>query len=252
MRNALVTGGAGNIGRHLVRRLADMGYAVTVADRVAYQPEDGVEVAASLAVDVSDPVEVRDAVRAASGDDGLHALVNCHGISPKKDGRAIPFSEIDLDEWRHVMEVNLTSCFLLMREATAHLVHHDNASIVNFVSSVAKLGASGPAGSTYGPFHPAGAHYCASKAALKNLTLSAARELAPVGVRCNGVAPGYVGSGMGNSTDLEFERTVVGQLPLGRRGEPSEVAGVVGFLVSEDASYITGEIIDVDGGWDMD
>jgi 3-oxoacyl-[acyl-carrier protein] reductase len=128
---------------------------------------------------------------------------------------------------------------------------HANASIVNVVSAVAKLGAAGPDGATYGPAHPAGAHYCASKAALANLTVSGARELAEHGIRCNGVAPGYIGSGMG-ATDTTVERSLLGQVPLSRSGTTDEVAAVVAFLVSADASYLTGEIIDVDGGWDPD
>ena len=148
--------------------------------------------------------------------------------------------------------VNVTACFLTMRAAMPLLRRHANASIVNVVSAVAKLGTAGPDGATYGPAHPAGAHYCASKAALANLTVSGARELAEGGIRCNGVAPGYIGSGMGGTTDKAVEQRLVGQLPLGRSGSADEVAAVVGFLVSSDASYLTGEIIDVDGGWAPD
>jgi len=100
--------------------------------------------------------------------------------------------------------------------------------------------------------HPAGAHYCASKAALANLTASAARSLAVRGIRCNGVAPGYINSGMRNETDPGIQDTMITQLPLGRPGTSAEVAAVVGFLVSPAASYVTGEIIDVDGGWSPD
>jgi len=250
MRNALVTGGAGNIGRAVVARLVTMGYTVTVADEVPFgRSQDGVR---SLILDVSTTAGATAAVEQAAGDDGLHALVNCLGISPKKNGRKIPFAEIELDEWNRVFTVNVTSCFLTMQAATPHLVRDGSASIVNFISSVAKLGAGGPEGASFGPFHPAAAHYCASKAALANLTISVAREVAGWGIRCNGVAPGYIGAGMGDSTAPEFDAEVLRQLPLGRRGRAEEVASVVGFLVSDDASYLTGEIIDVDGGWDPD
>jgi 3-oxoacyl-[acyl-carrier protein] reductase len=170
-------------------------------------------------------------------------------VSPKKDGRKRPFEEITLEEWQRVFAVNVTACFLTMREAMPLLRRHVNASVVNVVSAVGKLGAAGPEGATYGPAHPAGAHYCASKAALANLTVSGARELAGDGIRCNGVAPGYIGSGMGGTTDEAVERRIVEQLPLSRAGTADEVAAVVCFLVSPDASYLTGEIIDVDGGW---
>jgi NAD(P)-dependent dehydrogenase (short-subunit alcohol dehydrogenase family) len=250
MPNALVTGGAGNIGGAVVDRLVTMGYTVTVADQI---PFGGSQVGVrSLILDVSTAQGAASAVEQAAGDAGLHALVNCLGISPKKHGRKIPFAEIALDEWNRVFAVNVTSCFLTMQAAMTHLARDGSASIVNFISSVAKLGAGGPEGASFGPFHPAAAHYCASKAALANLTISVAREVAGWGIRCNGVAPGYIGAGMGDSTAPEFDVEVLRQLPLGRRGRAEEVASVVGFLVSEDASYLTGEIIDVDGGWDPD
>jgi NAD(P)-dependent dehydrogenase (short-subunit alcohol dehydrogenase family) len=246
---ALVTGGAGHIGGAIGARLAAGGYEVIVADLAEPAPALAGVIGRHVAVDLASEPGARDAVRIAAGADGLDVLVNCLGVSPKKDGRKRPFEEITLEEWQQVFSVNLTACFLTMRESMPLLKRHANASIVNVVSSVAKLGTAGPEGATYGPAHPAAAHYCASKAALANLTVSGARELAASGIRCNGVAPGYIGSGMGGTTDETVERRLVGQLPLGRPGTADEVAAVVGFLVSPDASYLTGEIIDVDGGW---
>lgn len=247
--HALVTGGAGHIGAAIAARLAAGGYAVTVADLADPAPALARVIDRQLAVDVSSEQGAREAVQSAAGTDSLDVLVNCLGVSPKKDGRKRPFAEITLDEWQRVFAINVTACFLTMREAMPLLRRHANASIVNIVSAVAKLGTAGPEGTSYGPAHPAGAHYCASKAALANLTVSGARELAVDGIRCNGVAPGYIGSGMGGTTDETVGRRLVGQLPLGRAGTADEVAAVVGFLVSPDASYLTGEIIDVDGGW---
>jgi NAD(P)-dependent dehydrogenase (short-subunit alcohol dehydrogenase family) len=246
---ALVTGGAGHIGAAITARLAAGGYAVTVADLAEPQSEPASVIDRHLVVDVASEPGARRAVQAAAGADGLDVLVNCLGVSPKKDGRKRPFGEITLAEWQRVFAVNVTACFLTMREAMPLLRRHANASIVNVVSAVAKLGTAGPEGATYGPAHPSGAHYCASKAALANLTVSGSRELAERGIRCNGVAPGYIGSGMGGTTDDTVERRLIGQVPLSRPGTADEVAAVVGFLVSPDASYLTGEIIDVDGGW---
>ena len=251
---ALVTGGRGGIGSAVVARLLARGYDVVAAD---VAPVDAARqqrrpVAEHVQLDVAAEDGAREAVRVAAGDAGLHVLVNCHGISPKRDGRAPQLPEISIDEWDRVFSVNVRSCFLTIREAWPVLVRHDNASVVNIVSAVAKLAASGPPGTEFGLAHPAGAHYCASKAALANLTASSARALGVHGIRCNGVAPGYIGSGMRGSTDPEVEARLVRQLPLGRPGTSGEVAAVVEFLVSSQASYLTGEIVDVDGGWNPD
>ena len=249
---AIVTGGRGGIGRAIVERLVTSGYRVVAADvaPVAHDEAD-IDGVSHVVTDLTDEAAVRELVRDASAD-GLHVLVNCAGISPKRNGSAPQVPDIDLEEWDRVFSVNVRSCFLTTREAWPHLVDHDNASVVNVVSAVAKLAASGPPGTSYGLTHPAGAHYCASKAALANLTLSVSRALGSRGVRCNGVAPGYINSGMRNATSPEVEQAVVQQLPLGRPGTSLEVANVVGFLVSPAASYLTGEIIDVDGGWSPD
>ncbi|PZF85621.1 SDR family NAD(P)-dependent oxidoreductase [Jiangella anatolica] len=246
---ALVTGGSGHIGAAITARLAAGGYTVAIADLAEPAPEVAGLADRYVAADVTSEQGAREAVQVAAGAGHLDVLVNCLGVSPKKNGRKRPLGEIALEEWERVFAVNVTACFLTMREAMPRLRPHANASIVNVVSAVAKLGAAGPDGATYGPAHPSGAHYCASKAALANLTVSAARELAQHGVRCNGVAPGYIGSGMGGTTDATVETRLLGQVPLSRSGTADEVAAVVGFLVSPDASYLTGEIIDVDGGW---
>jgi NAD(P)-dependent dehydrogenase (short-subunit alcohol dehydrogenase family) len=174
------------------------------------------------------------------------------GISPKKDGRKRPFHEIDLAEWDQVLATNLTGPFLLAKAAYPRLARDGHAALLNIVSITAKVAASGPEGAPYAPFTPAGAHYAASKAALHNLTISLARELAPEGIRCNGVSPGLVGRAMGGSIDEATQRKMVDQIPLGRAATPEELATVVVFLLSEEARYITGEVVDVDGGWSGD
>ncbi len=250
-RRALVTGGAGGIGRAIVQQLCRQGYEVTVADIAGSSGEQ-----ASLAAgatryvdgDLTDLAVVDQAIEIARGGDQLHALVNSVGISPKRDGRRPGLVEITKEEWELVFAVNVTAPFLAMQRAAPVL--EDNASsIVNIVSIMAKLGSSGPVGVSYGPFSPSGAHYSASKAALRNLTASVARELAPRGIRCNGVAPGHVHAGMAAQTAGDLDKEVLSQVPLGRAATAEEVAGIVGFLLSDAALYITGETIDVDGGW---
>jgi NAD(P)-dependent dehydrogenase (short-subunit alcohol dehydrogenase family) len=250
-RRALVTGGAGGIGRMIVKRLAASGYRVSVVDMAGAEGEKvSVESGAARYTqgDVTDRRAVWKAIEDARDGGTLHVVVNCSGISPKKDGRSPLLTEIELAEWERVMAVNLTAPFLVIQQAAPYL--EDGASsIVNIVSIMAKLGSAGPPGVSYGPFSPSGAHYSASKAGLKNLTASVARELAPRGIRCNAVAPGFVAAGMTAATSGKLEATTVAQVPLGRAATADDVAAAVAFLVSDDAQYITGETIDVDGGW---
>jgi 3-oxoacyl-[acyl-carrier protein] reductase len=251
---ALVTGGRGGIGRAIVDRLASRGYDVVAADIAPVDATTGSGDAGRVThvvTELTDEASLRTMVRDAASD-GLHVLVNCAGISPKRNGLAPQIPDIDVEEWDRVFAVNVRSCFLTLREAWPLLVEHDDASVVNIVSVVAKLAAAGPPGTALGPTHPAGAHYCASKAALASLTASASRALAARGVRCNGVAPGFITSAMTDVTAPEIREGILRQLPLGRAGTTTEVAAVVDFLVSPAASYLTGEIIDVDGGWSPD
>jgi NAD(P)-dependent dehydrogenase (short-subunit alcohol dehydrogenase family) len=252
-RNALITGGAGGVGMRIAASMVKEGYAVTIADvdvartdRVAQE----IDATGSVAVDLTTEEGAAQAVESASGNSGkLHAIVNCIGLSPKMNGLKRPLPEIGLAEWNQVVAVNLTAPFLVMKHAWTRLEDNAGASIVNFLSLVAKTGSAGPDSYDFGIPSPAGAHYCAAKAALHNLTMSAARELGPRGIRCNGVAPGQIGSGMRGSMSESAIARIVSQVPLGRPAEPEEVAEVVLFLLSNKASYITGETIDVDGGW---
>jgi 3-oxoacyl-[acyl-carrier protein] reductase len=253
---ALVAGGAGGIGRAIARRLHSDGFDVVVAD----VDEEGVagvsdEIGATrrFVGDLTNEALAREAVDVARDGGRLATLVCTQGISPKKHGRKPALDDISAEEWDAVLAVNLKVPFLLTKAAHAHL-DPDGGGIVMITSVQARLGSSGPDEERgFPPWTPAGAHYSASKAGLSNLVVSLAREFAPVGIRVNGIAPGYIAmggvGGMGGSSPPDLDRVMKGQVPLGRAGMPEEVAGVLSFVVSAEAAYMTGEIVTIGGGW---
>jgi 3-oxoacyl-[acyl-carrier protein] reductase len=253
---ALVAGGAGGIGGAIARRLHGDGFDVMVAD----VNEEGVtrlsdEIGATrrFVGDLTEDALARKAVEVARDGGRLAALVCTQGISPKKDGRKPTLDDISAEEWDAVLAVNLKVPFLLTKAAHAHL-DPGGGGIVMITSVQAKLGSSGPDEERgFPPWTPAGAHYSASKAGLSNLVVSLARELAPEGIRVNGIAPGYIAvggvGGMGGSSPRDLDRVMKSQVPLGRAGTPEEVASVVSFVLSSEAAYMTGEIVTIGGGW---
>jgi NAD(P)-dependent dehydrogenase (short-subunit alcohol dehydrogenase family) len=226
---ALVTGGARGIGKACAERLAADGWTVVVGDLVE---GDGV-----LKCDVTSPEDVSAFVDGAVAAHGrLDGVVNAAGV-----GHPHAFLEATDDVWWQHLDVNVMGTVRVCRAAIPHLLAstHPGRGIVNFTSQAAKTGGL-----------LIGAPYSAAKAAVLCLTKSLAGEFGPRGVRVNAVAPGII--------ETEFLDGVPGirdrgsQLPLGRIGRPEEVAGVVAFLLSSDASYLTGEIVDVNGGLLMD
>ena len=234
---ALVTGGARGIGRAVADRLAADGARVAVVDvdlATGGTPSGHLEMAA----DVADPVALAAAVDAAADAlGGLSILVNNAGF-----GTAKAIDRYDDAEWARLVGVNLTGVWHGIRAATPHLraaatTGPATPSIVNIAGTAASRPTRGE-----GP-------YAAAKAGVVALTRTAALELAPQ-VRVNAVSPGYIATRMTRAVvdDERLRARVVGRIPLGRIGRVEDVAGVVAFLCSADAAYLTGQDLVVDGG----
>lgn len=250
---AIITGGAGSIGSEIGRRLASRGYRVCVADMNG----DRARATASalgpehswFAGDLGDEPTVEGLVAQVSAQGPIGAVVNAAGISPKHADGKLEVGEISADDFRKVLEVNTIAPFLLAKHARHHMPHDGTAAIVNILSIAVRMASGGVRGAVFPPFISSAAHYGASKAALHNLQVSLCRELAPERIRVNGVAPGFIATEM-NANIPAFERqSVLDQIPMGRAGRPEDVADVVEFLVGPGSSYMTGAVIDVNGGW---
>jgi 3-oxoacyl-[acyl-carrier protein] reductase len=233
-KNALVTGASRGIGLAIATELARAGASVVVSYRTggdeakALAKEIG---GRALQADVSDPESAAALVEEA-GD--LDVLVNNAGVT--RDQLLLRMSD---DDWRAVIDTNLSSCFYTCRAVTRGMMRKRAGSIVN-ISSI--VGLRGNAGQT---------NYSASKAGLIGFTKSLARELGSRNVRANVVVPGYVKSRLTDVLTEEQTGAMLGNTPLGRLGDPGDVAGAVRFLSSDDASFITGAVLVVDGGLGM-
>jgi 3-oxoacyl-[acyl-carrier protein] reductase len=230
-KTALVTGGSRGIGRAIALELARAGAAVTVGyNSGADEAEAVAQEAGGRAVqaDVSDPEQAKALVDEA-GD--LDILVNNAGLT--RDGLLARMPDAD---WRDVIETNLSSVFYTCRAVTRGMMKKRAGSIVN-VSSI--VGVHGNWGQT---------NYGASKAGIIGFTKSLARELGSRNVRANVVAPGYVNTRLTDVLPEEAQQAMLTNTPLGRLGEPEDIAGAVRFLCSDEAAFITGEVLLVDGG----
>lgn len=240
---AIVTGSSRGIGLAVAKRLAAGGMNVAMnyrSDRDAAEKaleevlSDASEGAKAMLIraDVSVPEEcARLAETAASELGQVGVLVNNAGIT--RDGLLIRMGAESFDD---VMKTNLYSAFHMMRAVTPAMMRARRGSIIN-MSSVA--GTKG---------NPGQANYSASKAGLIGLTLSAAKELGSRGIRVNAVAPGFIGTDMTAKLGQEHMKEAIGAISLGRAGTPEEVAELVFFLAGEGSSYITGQVICIDGG----
>jgi 3-oxoacyl-[acyl-carrier protein] reductase len=233
-RTALVTGGSRGIGRAIAAELRNAGADVVIGYRS--DAEEAEEVAGDVGcravqADISDPGEAKRLVEEA-GD--IDILVNNAGVT--RDGLLARMTD---EDWRVVLDTNLGGTFNTCRAVSRGMMKRRGGAIVN-VSSI--VGVHGNPGQT---------NYSASKAGIIGFTKALARELGSRGVRANVVAPGYISTRLTNELPEELRQSMLANTPLGRFGDPEDVAGAVRFLSSDASSFITGEVLLVDGGLGM-
>ena len=242
-RIALVTGSSRGLGRAIALELGRRGITVAVhygrsqgpAEDVAAQIAAAGGTSAVFGGDVSDPGACAQLVKDVSSElGGLDVLVNNAGIT--RDTLAL---RMKADDWDAVVDTNLSGAFHLAKAALRGMLRNQWGRIVNISSVVGLMGNVGQA------------NYVASKAGLIGLTKALAREYAGKGVTVNAVAPGFIASDMTAGLSDELKESYLAQIPVGRFGEPEEVAAAVAFLTSEEAAYINGQTLTVDGGMVM-
>jgi 3-oxoacyl-[acyl-carrier protein] reductase len=233
-RTALVTGGSRGIGKAIATELANAGATVVIGYRSGAEEADkivGELGCRAVRADISDPEEAKRLVDEAGEVD---ILVNNAGIT--RDGLLVRMSD---DDWHAVLDTNLGGTFNTCRAVSRGMMKRRGGSIVN-VSSI--VGVRGNPGQT---------NYSAAKAGIIGFTKALARELGSRGVRANVVAPGYISTRLTDELPEEIRQGMLANTPLGRFGDPEDIAGAVRFLSSDRASFITGEVMLVDGGLGM-
>ncbi len=242
-RLALVTGGSRGIGRAVCLRLAGMGARVginyvsnpTAAEETLAAVESGGGSGFLVPFDVADAKAVQEAVKGVVADHGtIDILVNNAGIT--RDGLMARMREAD---WDQVIDTNLKGAFLCSKAAMRPMMKKRRGRIINITSVIGFLGNAGQV------------NYGAAKAGIVGLTKSMARELAPRNVTVNAVAPGYIVTDMTSGLSEDIQAAVRAQIPLNSLGRPEDVAAAVAFLASDDAAYITGQTLHVNGGMYM-
>ena len=239
---AIVTGAAQGIGKAIALCFAREGADVIISDinkekaeEVAGEIESLGRRSLSLAVDVTDDEEIGKAVtKSLDKFNRIDILVNNAGIT--KDALLVRMKRSD---WEDVINTNLTGVFNWMKACAKPMMKQKSGRIVNISSIIGLVGNTGQG------------NYAASKAGILGLTKSAARELAPWHINVNAVAPGFIATQMTEKLPEEIKKKMLSSIPIGRWGKPEEVARAVLFLVSEMSSYITGQVINVDGGMVM-
>lgn len=239
--SCLVTGGARGIGREIVKVLVARGATVVFADlneeaaaetlETTGVPERCRFVSANIATKEGAEAAVNAAVELGGG---LDVVVNNAGIT--RDGLVMRLSD---EDWNSVLSVNLSGTFFVTRAAVRRLMKSKRGRLINIASVVGLMGNAGQA------------NYAASKGGILAFTKAVARELAPRGVTANAVAPGFIQTDMTAALPEKAVAELSSRIPLGRLGDVADIAGVVAFLASAEAGYVTGQVITVDGGMVM-
>jgi 3-oxoacyl-[acyl-carrier protein] reductase len=223
----LISGSAGGIGSIVAEKYSGYGANVYRTDIIASEGEDYIQ------GDISDPEFIKSLVKKIMDREGrIDILINNAGICPRTS-----FSEISVEEWKKVMDINLTSVFLLSQAVMEIMIRQKSGSIVNLTSTAGKVGGIA-----------VGAHYSASKAAIGCLTKTLAKTGAAHGVRVNAVAPGIIDTKMQDELTESQLESFLNTIPMGRMGTTAEVANMIMVLSSDLSSYITGINLDINGG----
>ncbi len=242
MRTAFVTGASRGIGRACALALASSGVRVAVGardrarlDAVAEEIRGKGQEAYAIEMDLCSAESIRAAIAAAAKEFGrIDILVNNAAIT--RDGLAVRMKK---EDWDAVLATNLTGAFLAIQQVLHGMMRERWGRIINISSVVGEAG------------NPGQANYVASKAGLIGLTKSLAQEVASRNITVNAVAPGFIETDMTASLSPELRDNMLGHIPLKRLGKPEDVAAAVRFLASEEAGYITGHVLDVNGGMYM-
>ncbi len=243
-RIAVVTGAASGIGLAIAECLARVPTRVLLVDRSSAVQErareladKGLDVEAYVA-DLAREAEILAVAKHVKETTGrCDVLVNNAGIHPKKNGDRYSLPEISFADWEAVLRVNLSAPFLLCRELVPLMQANGWGRVINIASR---------AGRTY--IRPAGMHYSASKAGLIGMTRQIAGDYARFGITANCIAPGRVETPLSSQSSRSIIDKAIQDIPAGRMGTPGEIAAIAGFLASEGAAYVTGAVIDANGG----